>query len=291
MESEDNFSDTVIKTRSALTDMTNRPLKRQLSSISGDVGVENLLKKKCLREDKGKNLCVELPLSGNNSSQEPSLPSGGTDDSNDSFVGFSQKSQGGSQNYDFIDRAFERDDDRENCVVDNLGLPKCAGVAVVPSIVSGSNFPGLERCAGLKDHGGANLDAHVGGDVSVELLKNCTCSFCSKAAYIWSDLHYQDVKGRLTALRKSQKEARLVVQKVSGINDTRTIINEQQGATDPSDLESTLMHQWKSLFVYMESILGHESRQLESSFEKLKDLRENCKNDLESTTNSSSGNH
>lgn len=66
------------------------------------------------------------------------------------------------------------------------------------------------------------------------------------------------------ALRKSQKEARLVVQKVSGINDTRTIINEQQGATDPSDLESNLMHQWKSLFVYMENILGHESRQLVS---------------------------
>lgn len=68
----------------------------------------------------------------------------------------------------------------------------------------------------------------------------------------------------LLALRKSQKEARLVVQKVSGINDTRTIINEQQGATDPSDLESTLMHQWKSLFVYMENILGLESRQLVS---------------------------
>ncbi|XP_058731478.1 uncharacterized protein LOC131603213 [Vicia villosa] len=292
MESEDNFSDTVIKPRSALTDMTNRPLKRQLSSISGDdVGVENLLKKKCHREDKGKSLCVELPLSGNNSSQEPSLPSGGTDDSNDSYVGFSQKSQGGSQSYDFVDRGFERDD-RGNCVVDDLGLNKCAGGVVEPSIVSGSNFPGLERCAGLKGHGGgANSDAHVGGDVSVELLKNCTCSFCSKAAYIWSDLHYQDVKGRLTALRKSQKDARLVVQKVSGINDTRTIINVQQGATDPSDLESTLMHQWKSLFVYMENILGHESRQLESSFEKLKDLRENCKNDLESTTNSSSGNH
>ncbi|KAL5053456.1 hypothetical protein RYX36_034138 [Vicia faba] len=295
MESEDNFSDTVIKTRPALTDMTNRPLKRHLSSIGDDVGVENLLKKKCHninREDKGKSLCVELPLSGNNSSQEPSLPSGGTDDSNDSFLGFSQKSQGGLQNYDFIDRGFERGD-RENCVVDDLGLPKCAGGAVVePSIVSGSNFPGLERCTGLKGHGGgANADAHVGGDVSVEFLKNCTCSFCSKAAYIWSDLHYQDVKGRLTALRKSQKEARLVVQKVSGINDTRTIINEQQGGTDPSDLESTLMHQWKSLFVYMENILGNESRQLESNFEKLKDLRENCKNDLESTTNSSSGNH
>lgn len=186
MESEDNFSDTVIKTRSALTDMTNRPLKRQNSSISGDVGVENLLKKKCLninRDDKGKNLCVELPLSGNNSSQEPSLPSGGTDDSNDSFVGFSQKSQGGSLNYDFLDRAFERHDDRENSALDNLGLPKCAGIAVEPSTVSGSKFPGLERCTGLKSHAGENSDAHVGGDASVELLKNCTCSFCSKGIF------------------------------------------------------------------------------------------------------------
>ena len=67
----------------------------------------------------------------------------------------------------------------------------------------------------------------------------------------------------LPALRKSQKEARLVVQKFSGINDTHTIIHEQ-GGIDPSDLESSLMHQWKSLFVHMQNILGHESRQLVS---------------------------
>jgi hypothetical protein len=56
----------------------------------------------------------------------------------------------------------------------------------------------------------------------------------------------------------------LVVQKFSGISDTHNIIHEQQGGVDPSDLESALMHQWKSLFVHMENILGHESRQLVS---------------------------
>lgn len=280
MESQDNFSDGAFKTRRALSDMTNRPSKRPLSSIYGDDhGAENLLKKIC-HNDKGKNPCSELPFSGNNSSQEPSLPSGGTgtgtDDSNDSFVGR-------SQNEGFVDRGVEHDD--------NLGSSQCAGGSVEPPIVSSSMFPGLERCSALKNQDGENLDARAGGEVGVEFLKNCTCSFCTKAGYIWSDLHYQDVKGRLTALRKSQKEARLVVQKFSGINDTHTIIHEQQGGIDPSDLESSLMHQWKSLFVHMQNILGHESRQLESSFETLKDVRENCKNDLELTNNSSSSNH
>ncbi|WJX47598.1 hypothetical protein P8452_34267 [Trifolium repens] len=288
MESEDNFTDRVFKPRAALTDVTNRPSKRSLSSIYDDDGVDNLAKKKCLsKEDKGKNLCVELPelpLSGNNSSQEPSLPSAGTgtDDSNDSFAVFCQKSPGRSQNEGFIDRGIEHDD--------NLESSKCAGDGMELPIGSGSKFQGLERCSGLKGHGDADSNAHVGGDVGIEFVKNCTCSFCTKAAHIWSDLHYQDVKGRLTALRKSQKEARLVVQKFSGISDTHNIIHEQQGGVDPSDLESALMHQWKSLFVHMENILGHESRQLESSFERLKDLRENCKNDLDLANNSNSGN-
>ncbi|XP_004504057.1 uncharacterized protein [Cicer arietinum] len=275
MESQDNFTDGVFKTRSALTDMTNHPSKRPLSLISGDDRVDNLVKKKrqC-NDNKGKNLCFELPFCGDNSSsQEPSLPSGGTDDSNDSFVGR-------HSNEGFIDRTVDINE-MERCVVENLGSDKCAAGVVEPRIVSSSNFPGLERCV--------NSDASAG--VGVDLIKNCTCSFCSKAAYIWSDLHYQDVKGRLTALRKSQKEARLVVQKFSGINDTHTIINQQQGGIDPSNLESTLLHQWKSLFVHMENILGHESRQLESSFESLKDLRESCKNDLELSNTSNSGNH
>ncbi|PNX99278.1 hypothetical protein L195_g022543 [Trifolium pratense] len=296
MESEDNFTDRVFKPRAALGDVTNRPSKRSLSSFynDNDDGVDKLAKKNChnnnnKEEDKGKNISVELPelpLSANNSSQEPSLPSGGTgtgtDDSNDSFTVFCQKSPGRSQNQGFIDREIEHDD--------NLESSKCAGDAVEPTIESGSKFLGLERCSGLKGHGDADADEHFGGDVGIELLKNCTCSFCTKAAHIWSDLHYQDVKGRLTALKKSQKEARLVVQKFSGISDTHNSIHQQQGGVDPSDLESALMHQWKSLFVHMENILGHESRQLESSFERLKDLREKCKNDLDSTHNSNSGN-
>ncbi|XP_065859030.1 uncharacterized protein [Euphorbia lathyris] len=96
----------------------------------------------------------------------------------------------------------------------------------------------LDRCTTLKgdDHGCANFSA--GG---ADLLKACNCSFCIKAAYIWSDLHYQDIRGRLGA-------------------------------------------QWQSLFHHMEETFVHESNQLQPGFVALKDLREQCKTDLERTT-------
>ncbi|KAJ8421371.1 hypothetical protein Cgig2_025254 [Carnegiea gigantea] len=55
--------------------------------------------------------------------------------------------------------------------------------------------------------------------VGLDLLKSCSCSFCTKATYIWSDLHYQDVKGRISVLGKSQKEANNLAQRYSGENE------------------------------------------------------------------------
>ncbi|KAF3796897.1 hypothetical protein EJ110_NYTH00785 [Nymphaea thermarum] len=36
-----------------------------------------------------------------------------------------------------------------------------------------------------------------------DTVQNCSCSFCCKAAYIWSELNYHDVRGRLSVLKKS----------------------------------------------------------------------------------------
>ncbi|KAK4592245.1 hypothetical protein RGQ29_016672 [Quercus rubra] len=133
----------------------------------------------------------------------------------------------------------------------------------------GSKFHQLERCTGLKGDGCANLNA---GD---NILKGCSCSFCLTASYIWSDLHYQDIKGRISVLKKSQKEASILVQR---LKETDT---HGQGNSKSLNLESDLTSQWKSLFIRMEDIFVHESNQLHASFNTLKDLRENCKMDLE----------
>ncbi|KAJ1412844.1 hypothetical protein SESBI_19990 [Sesbania bispinosa] len=210
MESEDNFSDRVLKTRPVLTDVTNRPAKRPFSLISGDdggsqfvkqvcSGVENLVKKKCLlqfgahshqnnnenvlSQSKGKQPCFKLPSDGRE--EQNLLGIGVVSASNEegSVLGFGEKDRGQERppNEGFIKRDIESGDEREHCVAENLGSPKCGARAVeLPSISASrdSKFPGLERCSGFKGDGGAANSDVAGGDL--DLLKNCTCSFCSK---------------------------------------------------------------------------------------------------------------
>ncbi|XP_057481580.1 uncharacterized protein LOC130768523 isoform X1 [Actinidia eriantha] len=137
----------------------------------------------------------------------------------------------------------------------------------------GSGYFKLDKCIGLKGNGSSNSSA------GVDLIKACSCSFCVKAAYIWSDLHYQDIKGRIAALKKSQKEASLMVERScrgKGIDK-----HSQENCPQSSKLESDLMSQWRSLFLHMEDILVRESSQLETSLLTLKDVRERCKTEME----------
>lgn len=120
------------------------------------------------------------------------------------------------------------------------------------------------------------------------------------AAYIWSDLHYQDAKGRLSgklyklgifcsvpfnfkyhyifllpfgfiffkrcsyllAIKKSQKEAKTIIQKISGLENT--VMHGQHQSQESLELELSLVHQWKALFVQMQNIYTQESSQLVS---------------------------
>ncbi|CAN6854825.1 hypothetical protein Bca4012_041513 [Brassica carinata] len=101
-------------------------------------------------------------------------------------------------------------------------------------------------------------------------LRSCSCSFCLKAAYIWSDLNYQDIKGRLSVLKKSQKETSSLIQRNS--------------KEEPTDVEFDVMGQWTSLFLNMNDILAREGSRLQDNFVAMKELRENCKIDLERAT-------
>lgn len=137
-------------------------------------------------------------------------------------------------------------------------------------------FEKLERCTALK--GGGSADLSVGDD----LLKDCSCSFCLKAAHILSDLQYQDIKGRIAALKKSKKEANILVEKsVKGKeSDTKGRLHPNK----VSKLENDLSSQWRSLFLNMEDVLVHESNHLQDSYVTLKKLRDNCKTELEVTS-------
>ncbi|CAH8353685.1 unnamed protein product [Eruca vesicaria subsp. sativa] len=131
----------------------------------------------------------------------------------------------------------------------------------------------MSRCSNVDKEEGVDDDG---------LIKSCSCSFCLKAAYIWSDLHYQDIKGRLSALKKSQKVASSLIQRND--KEKTTGFHGFVSSVGSAKLESDLMGQWRSLFLSMGDILAHESNHLQNSFTTMKDLREDCKIDLERAT-------
>ncbi|KAL6558858.1 hypothetical protein OROMI_019208 [Orobanche minor] len=111
-------------------------------------------------------------------------------------------------------------------------------------------------------------------------IKCCSCTFCTKAGYIWLDLNYQDIKARVSALKKSQKEANIQAESVirrKGIEK-----HSAESFSDVSKLESDMMYQWRFLFQHMADVVGHESNQLEARLLPLNDLRDKCRMDLES---------
>ncbi|RLM80468.1 uncharacterized protein C2845_PM12G27310 [Panicum miliaceum] len=126
----------------------------------------------------------------------------------------------------------------------------------------------------------SHASARTGGSEEVVATKSCACFFCLKAAFMWTDLHYQDSRSRLSVLKKSIKFARSLEAKkgkgneyaanVPGYNSKRAV-----------GLEFELSQQQRQLFLYTENALLRESAQLHSAFVKLKELRENCKTDLE----------
>lgn len=157
MVSGDNFSDGIVKIRPALTDVTNRPEKRPFSLISGD----------------------SFPESGDGFRKM---------DANSGDLPFAKLarfqgrlSAGVSQGRPLIegltDHASENDDIDQG--LHKWASSKC-GAPLEWSTISGSQdskFPGLERCVRLKGDGGENSTGE--GD----LLKGCSCSFCSTGSF------------------------------------------------------------------------------------------------------------
>ncbi|TYJ08236.1 hypothetical protein E1A91_A11G061000v1 [Gossypium mustelinum] len=298
----DNFTDGIPKFRSILGDITNRAVKRGFSSISDNVGFNS-------KEEASYRFTKQVCLGEENSIQEnPKTPqfepnpntsstcSGETDTSKEGLVPVNEKVSEVIERFNLSD-SDDRLDQGEGGITQARGTlddscrndSKDLGVGRLASSEGGcvewlrlpkSSSQGfrsfeLERCVGLKNDG-SNLNA------GADMLKACSCSFCLKAAYIWSDLHYQDTKGRIAVLKRSQKEASILVQK--SCSGKETDIQNLGNPNKSSKLESDLTSQWRSLFLNMEDIFVHESNQLQASYIQLKDLRDNCKMDLERIT-------
>ncbi|KAL0431979.1 UNVERIFIED_CONTAM: hypothetical protein Sradi_0823900 [Sesamum radiatum] len=156
----------------------------------------------------------------------------------------------------------------------NLVLRQCGSIdcTALPESQESRVF-GVEGSMELKK---GNECAYV--SVGTNSLRACSCSFCTKAAYIWLDLNYQDIKARVSAMKKSQKEASMLAQK--SIRSKAIEKDVAESFTRVSKLESNLMNQWRSLFQHMSGIWEEESNRLEARLLPLTGLREKCKTDL-----------
>ncbi|KAL3613408.1 hypothetical protein CASFOL_042671 [Castilleja foliolosa] len=155
---------------------------------------------------------------------------------------------------------------------DNFVLSQCGSIdcTILPESQE-SNVIGADKSMETE-----NVNGCTAGTKSI---KDCSCSFCTKAGYIWLDLNYQDIKARVSALKKSQKEASIVAERIVRGKGIEKHGVESFGGV--SELESNLMYQWRSLFQHMAGATEQESNQLEARLLQLNDLRDKCKMDLE----------
>ncbi|KAK4417227.1 hypothetical protein Salat_2548300 [Sesamum alatum] len=162
------------------------------------------------------------------------------------------------------------DQNADNFVLSQSGSIDCT---ILPESQESRVF-GVDRSAKLQK---GDECAHM--SEGPDSIRACPCSFCTKAAYIWLDLHQQDIKARLSAIKKSQKEANILAER-----SCRNTVTDKHGAESSSrvsKLESHLTYQWRSLFQHIADIWEEEGNKLEASLLPLAELREKCKTDLE----------
>ncbi|XP_077249951.1 uncharacterized protein LOC143889574 [Tasmannia lanceolata] len=138
----------------------------------------------------------------------------------------------------------------------------------------------VEAHASLNGEGGFNTN----DSLNLDKASSCECSFCLKAAYLWSDLHYQDAHGRLAAFETSRKKVKLLLGRSYDQDNNVTIACKKS-----TKLELDLMHKWRSLFLHTDDALARESAELQSNLHRLKELRGTCKKDLEMNQGATSG--
>ncbi|CAN1240077.1 hypothetical protein LINGRAPRIM_LOCUS2593 [Linum grandiflorum] len=111
-------------------------------------------------------------------------------------------------------------------------------------------------------------------------------SLSVKAASVasqWLELLQQDIKGRLTALRRSKKRVRDVITTELPLLVTKEFGSNQEN-DPPFSLDATAaMHQarWNQLFDQMDRALSEEQRQLESWLNQLKEMQLHCDQGLQ----------
>ncbi|KAF8680768.1 hypothetical protein HU200_045614 [Digitaria exilis] len=107
-----------------------------------------------------------------------------------------------------------------------------------------------------------HASARTSGSEEAVATKSCSCSFCIKAASMWTNLHYLDARSRLSVLKKSIKFARSLEAKSKGDEYAANV--DRYNSKRAVEMDFELSQQRRSLFLYTENALVRESTQLVS---------------------------
>lgn len=221
-----------------------------------------------------RNRCVSLDSSGLNDKEQSSLESEGgceeedDDDMDSELLAYTRESSKMATS----DRGNDDECLTQEELVGSSGNQKTLSLL---DFTTGDDMP----CSNVQ-----HPPLGIGGLEEAGATNSCACCFCLKAAFMWTDLHYQDAKGRLAALKKSIKFARSLEAKSHG--NEYDVNAGSYNSKRAAEMDFELSQQQRSLFLHTENVLVRESAQLHSALVKLKDLRENCKTDLEMISNS-----
>ncbi|KFK24944.1 hypothetical protein AALP_AA8G046300 [Arabis alpina] len=142
-----------------------------------------------------------------------------------------------------------------------------------------------------------NVSSLRSGDIAEV---NCNSVLTVKAATVasqWLELLHQDLKGRVTALRRSKKRVRAVVMTELPLLLVKEIPTDQEN--DPnllihgSSRDSTVdihKNKWTALFNQLEHTLSEEEKQLENWLNQVRELQSHCDQGLQHLSMSSGQN-
>ncbi|KAJ4970445.1 hypothetical protein NE237_003544 [Protea cynaroides] len=151
----------------------------------------------------------------------------------------------------------------------------------------------------LKLSSSAKMASENTSSVSSEASENqaTVSSLSLKAATIasqWMELLHQDIRGRLSALRRSKKRVQAVIQTELPLLLSKELSSNQEndpcasqssagGCPNPPNIANPEMHQtkWTSLFEQMEKALSEEGRHLESWLNQVTEMRLHCDRGLQ----------
>jgi hypothetical protein len=139
-----------------------------------------------------------------------------------------------------------------------------------------------------------NVASEISSSLSNEDSRNLTADSAlsikaANVAFQWLELLHQDIKGRLTALRRSKKRVRAVIETELPFLMSKEFSSENQEnepcnimRTSDVDNKAAQAHRarWSPLFDQMEKALCEEECQLDSWLNQVKEMKLQCGNGL-----------